>query len=220
MSRVLAIGDLHIPFEHPDYLSFVKSVKRKYKCDTIVSVGDVFDFCAISFHDTDPDGLGASDEASEADKHIKAWIKAFPEMKICYGNHDLRILRSINKVGLPQRFVRTLNEIFGLPDTWEIEFKHIIDDVRYQHGDGFRSPSHLQAMIHNRRSTVIGHNHSTPGIEWRAWNEGRSFGMNVGCGIDRHAYAFRYSNSHTNKQFLSCGVVIDGDKAHLEAMGL
>jgi len=41
MSRVLIIGDTHLPFVHKNYLKFVKSVYRKYKCNKVSQGGGV-----------------------------------------------------------------------------------------------------------------------------------------------------------------------------------
>ena len=57
MARVLVIGDLHLPAEHPDYYAFIKDVKRKYRTDTTVFIGDIVDHHAISFHKKHPEEM-------------------------------------------------------------------------------------------------------------------------------------------------------------------
>jgi hypothetical protein len=68
---------------------------------------------------------------------------------------------------------------------------------------------HIQAAIDNRQSTVIGHIHSVSGVEYIANNKDTIYGMNVGCLIDRHAYAFDYGKDFKLKPILSCGVTTD-----------
>ena len=41
MSRVLVIGDLHLPAEREDYLDFCKDLRKKYKTTETVFIGDV-----------------------------------------------------------------------------------------------------------------------------------------------------------------------------------
>ena len=48
--RILVIGDLHLPAEREDYLQFCRDLKKKYKTNMTVFIGDVIDHHAISFH--------------------------------------------------------------------------------------------------------------------------------------------------------------------------
>ena len=57
--RVLAVGDMHLPFVHPMYLDFCKDLQTLWSCDKVVLIGDVVDAHALSFWDTDPNGLSA-----------------------------------------------------------------------------------------------------------------------------------------------------------------
>ena len=59
---ILIISDTHIPYHHPDLIPFLKAVKKEYKPDKIVHIGDEIDKHAMSFHDSDPDLPSAGDE--------------------------------------------------------------------------------------------------------------------------------------------------------------
>jgi len=50
MSRVLVVPDLHEPCARPGALEFCKDLRKKYKTDTTVFIGDVTDWHSISFH--------------------------------------------------------------------------------------------------------------------------------------------------------------------------
>ena len=52
---ILIISDTHIPYHHKDVIAFLKGIKKKYKPDRIIHIGDEIDSHAISFHDSDPD---------------------------------------------------------------------------------------------------------------------------------------------------------------------
>lgn len=54
MKNVLIIGDTHMPFEHKHYLEFCVETKKKYKCNTILHIGDTVDLHSISYHEHDP----------------------------------------------------------------------------------------------------------------------------------------------------------------------
>src|SRR5690606_27252541 len=75
-SRVLVIGDLHLPFEHKDYLAFCKKVYEDFSCNRVVYIGDIVDTHYSSFHNTDPDGSSAKDELEEAKRSLIPWYEA------------------------------------------------------------------------------------------------------------------------------------------------
>ena len=93
MANVLVIGDLHFPAERQDYLKFCKNMKRKHKTTEVLFIGDILDHHAISFHQKNPDSDGAVMEYEKAMKSLKEWYKAFPNARVCIGNHDERVHR-------------------------------------------------------------------------------------------------------------------------------
>ena len=82
MSKVLVIGHLHLPAERKDYLDFCKSLKKKYKTDTTVFIGDVIDHHSISFHNKHPEEDAALAEYHRVQQAMKAWKKSFGVAKI------------------------------------------------------------------------------------------------------------------------------------------
>ncbi|MGL5768052.1 MAG: metallophosphoesterase [Sarcina sp.] len=87
-TRVLVIGDVHAPFSKSGYREFCIKMYRKHKCNKVVFIGDIIDNHYSSFHDSDPNGMGASEELQKAIKEIALFYKAFPDAKVCIGNHD------------------------------------------------------------------------------------------------------------------------------------
>lgn len=206
----LIIGDTHLPFERKGYLEFLiriyKHLKKRYKV-RVIHIGDLVDNHAISYHEHDPNGLSPNDEMELVDKKLKAWFKAFPEVYLCRGNHDSLVDRKGRTSGLPERCFREFREIWKLPKGWKDDFCWEFDNVLYTHGNSSGRYAHVQHAIDNRQSTVIGHLHSVAGVEWLASEKDCIFGMCVGCGIDRHEYAFRYGKDFRRKPILACGVV-------------
>jgi len=206
--KVLVIADTHIPFEHKGYLSFIKRMAKACKPHTIVHIGDLVDNHAISYHEKDPNGLSPADEMNEADKHLKAWYKAFPHVLLCRGNHDRLVDRKCKTSGLPDRAFKNFRDIWNLPLGWTDGFCFDIKGVLYKHGTGHSGKyGHVQAAIDARQSAVIGHLHSTAGVEYMANEQDIIFGMCVGCGIDRKAYTFEYGRAFRRKPILGCGIV-------------
>lgn len=207
--NVLVISDTQIPFQHKDYLKFLKAVEKKYKCNEVVHIGDEVDFHAISEWDSDPDGLSAGDEFKKALKELKNMYSAFPNVKVCISNHTDRPYRKAYKNGMPRAFLKDYAELLQAPPGWLWDEYWIIDDVQYEHGEGLSGRNGaIKAAEGNMRSTVIGHIHSHAGIQYSANPRFLIFGFNVGCLIDRHSYAFRYGKKFKAKPIIGCGVVI------------
>ena len=221
MSNVLTFSDLHEPFSITGYLKFLKRIYKKHKCNKVVVPGDVIDFHAVSFHQSEPDALGSEQEFEQAIKNLKAVYKAFPEADYIPGNHCKRVHRVAANAGISSIFIKDLHTLLEMPDGWKIHTdKYICDDVLYIHGEGYSGMNgHRNAAIDNRMSTVIGHLHSHAGISNMANDDSLIWGMNIGCGIDAAAYAMRYGKCFRNKPIVSCGVVING-KPYLETMDL
>jgi hypothetical protein len=214
MSRVLVAGDPHNPAGHPGYRPFLKDLRRKYKTDKTVIIGDIADLQAISFHAANPHCPGPTDEYLLTKQCIQQWYKDFPNAIVTVGNHDARVIRLAESVNIPARFIRDYNEVWKTPN-WKWVDDVIIDDVYYFHGTG-RSGMHpaFNAMKDFLMSVVMGHCHSASGVKWRANPHKRTFGMDTGCGIDVDAYQFAYGKHMRSRPILSAGVVIDGMPFH------
>ena len=220
MSRVLVIGDTHFPASHPKYLSFVQGIYKKYRCDTVVHIGDVVDHHNISFHKKHPDSEDATTEYKKAVRDIAKWYKAFPKAKVCIGNHDERVFRLNADVGIPSFYIKGYNEIYGTLG-WKWDYSFIIDGVYYTHGTGSGglTPAFNQSKARGL-SCVMGHHHSVAGVNWIVGPSTRFFGMDVGTGVDRDHIGFGYGVNHLRKPVVSCGVVLDGKNPYLEVMDL
>lgn len=218
--RVLAVGDMHLPFVHPMYLQFCQDLRKLWSCDKVVLIGDVVDAHALSFWDTDPNGLSAEQEAIEVLESLSAWKKAFPDALVCIGNHDERHFRKARKSGIPDRYLRTYNEIYGTP-TWDWAFDHHVDGVLYTHGTGCSGKdAAINLAIQKRCNLVMGHTHTWGGVKYHCNESSRIFGLNTGCGIDVSAYAFAYGAHLPNRPTLGAGIIIDGKEAYFEPMAI
>ena len=212
--NVLVIGDIHEPATHPGYMAFCKDLRKKYKTDTTVLIGDVVDHQAVSFHAANPQCAGPTDEYLLAKQKIKRWYKAFPNAWVTCGNHDARVIRLAESVNIPSRYIRDYNEVWKTK-TWTWVDEVILDDVYYFHGTG-RSGMYpaFNAMKDLLMSVCMGHCHSQSGVKWRANPRQRTFGMDVGCGIDVDAFQFAYGKHMRSRPILSAAVVIDGMPHH------
>lgn len=218
MSKVLVIGDLHAPATHEDYFDFVKSVKRKYRTDQTVFIGDIIDHNAISFHKSHPESPDAIHEYNKAFEVVKKWYKAYPNAYVTLGNHDVRVHRLAADAGVPAMYLKEYKELYRTKN-WEWVQNVELDGVYYYHGTGAASayPAFNAARTRNQ-SVVMGHHHTKAAINWMCGsNSHRFFGMSVGCGVDNKHLAMLYAEHYLIKPVHSCAVVCDGHP-YLEMM--
>ncbi len=97
------------------------------------------------------------------------------------------------------------------PKGWSWHESIEIDGVTYLHGEGYSGPlGALKCAQTHMAPVVIGHLHSYAGVLFNANPRHLFWGMNAGCLIDRHAYAFAYAKNSPAKPILGCGIVRGG----------
>lgn len=213
------IGDVHLPFAHPNYRPFLIDTFKKHKVDQVVCIGDLVDNHAISRFQSEPSARGAYDELAEARRMVAEYVKAFPKVKMCLGNHDAIHARQAATIGLGEEYLKPYHELWGLPKSWEIADEFVIDSVLYKHGIGHAGKdAAINAALQEGMSTVIGHLHSNAGAKYSANKRDLIFGLSVGCGIDVERYAFAYGKHTPKRPILGYGIVFDKGNAIFEPM--
>ena len=207
------IGDTHEPYCIAEYRDFCYEVFDRFGVSEILHIGDECDNAALSYHEQSPSMLNAESEAEKAQKAMEGWYKTFPEVKVCVGNHSALPFRQATTAGIPNRFLKSYEEIWNAPKGWRWEMQWEIDGVLYEHGTGSsgQNGARSRAMA-NRQSTVIGHSHSFGGVSYMASRNYIIFGLNVGCVIDVNHMAFAYGKHFPKKPTIGCGVVLDEGK--------
>lgn len=208
-NNVIAIADTHFPFCKPNYLEFCIEVQREYKCGTVIHIGDEIDNCAISQWEKDPDGFSAGSEADLAQKDMEAWYKAFPEVRVCIGNHTARPFRMARAMGIPKKFVKTYEEAWNAPKGWRWADHWEYNGTLYTHGTGFSGANAaLRIATRHRQNTVIGHIHSEAGVQFNASKIDLIWGMQLGGALDDKTYAAYYAKDQLKKSIVGCGVIL------------
>lgn len=208
--NILVCGDTHLPYSRVGYLEFCQDIQDKYKCDTVIHIGDVIDLSAISFHFKNPEMPNALAEHEAARQAIKHWYKAFPKMKAIIGNHETRLFRVAGSVNIPSQMLKSFNDLFDTPK-WQWAYEYVIDETLFVHGTdngGIYPAYNLTRKI--AMSCVLGHWHSACGIKFLVNPYKRFFSMDVGCGVDDRLLAFQYAQFRKVRSVLSCGVILDG----------
>lgn len=211
--NVLVIGDLHHPFCLKKYLDFCSIQYEKFNCRKVIFIGDIIDNHYASFHETDPDGLSGGDELDLAITHVKPWIDRFPEADVCIGNHDRMVMRRAFAGNIPKRWIREYNDVLNAKG-WNFLSEVVLDNVQYIHGECGTARTKAK---NDKFSTVQGHLHTQAYVESLVGRDTCIFGMQVGCGIDRHSYAMAYAQTGP-KPAIGCGVVLDNGRLPIQIM--
>tara|TARA_R110000803_G_scaffold23716_2_gene57938 strand:- start:2950 stop:3696 length:747 start_codon:yes stop_codon:yes gene_type:complete len=202
-NRIMVVGDLHCPFDHPRALKHALETYAKFNCNCVVFIGDVIDSSANSFHESDPDGMSAGDELQKAKKHIAKWYKAFPKAHVIIGNHDRIVSRKAFSGGIPREWIKHYNEVLGTPE-WIWTERLVIDGIQFVHGEGGTARTKAKNDL---MSTVQGHIHTQMYTEFFVGANYKIYACQVGCLIDREAYALAYAR-HYKKQALGVAVIL------------
>ena len=205
--RILVIGDLHCPFDLQGYFEFCLNTYDRFACNQVIFIGDIVDNHYSSYHESNPNGMGGGYELKQAIKHIEKWAQAFPIADVIIGNHDRLIMRKAFSSSVPREWIKDYNEVLGT--SWNWCERIVYDGVQFVHGEGGTARTKAK---NDMQSTVQGHIHTQAYVDWSVGNRTKIFGMQVGCGIDRHSYAAAYAK-HYKKQAIGCGVVIGGHTA-------
>lgn len=208
--KVLCIGDLHLPAVRKGYLQFCQDMYYQWNCDTVLFIGDVVDWHAISSWAKEPACPGPKDEYELAKQCVVEWSKVFPKAMVCIGNHDERPSRLAKTVSIPDFMLKPYSELWDTPD-WEWDFRFKIDGINYRHGTGIKGGVHPAWNLMNKihQPVVIGHLHARAGVKYSMNSDARLFGMDVGSGIDEKAFQFTYGRDTPDRPAVSAGVVID-----------
>ena len=181
----------------------------------MVFIGDCIDNHASSYHESDPDGLGAGKELDFAIKRLERWYKAFPVADVTIGNHDRLIRRKAFSGGIPKQWIKEYADVLNV-NGWNFTDRVVIDNVQYIHGESGRASKKAKDDM---MSTVQGHRHTEFFTEFIVGANFRIFGCAVGCGIDHTSYAMAYGKNF-KKPAIGCAVVFGGEYAINEPMML
>lgn len=210
------IADTHEPYCKEGYRQFCIDTFNTFSVDEVIHIGDEVDNAALSYHEKQSEMPNADTEMEQAQKQMNKWYKAFPDVKVCVGNHSALPFRQATTAGIPKRMLKSYEEIWNAPDGWQWALNWDIDNVLYTHGIGAGGINGaLKLASKNRQSTVIGHSHSFGGVNYAASYRDLIFGMNVGCGIDHQHMAFNYGKDFAQKPTIGCGIVADDGRTAL-----
>ena len=210
-NSILVISDFHAPYNHPDAVAFLTALKKQYKFDKVVCIGDEVDYHAISFHDSDPDLPSASDELTMAIDELKPLYKLFPQVTVVDSNHGSMVYRKALSNGLPRRLFKTPQEIIEAPKGWkwvqDIKLNTPLGPVYFCHG---KSGAAGRLASQYGMSCVQGHYHEKAQIHYISTPERLMFDLHTGCLADDKSLALGYNKINPKRPIVSTAIIIHG----------
>ena len=209
--RILVISDMHLPYQHKDSIKFLKEIKKEFRPDRIINIGDLLDFHAISMHTHDPDLASAGHELTMARKYVAELESIFPDMVEVESNHSSLVYRRAIKYGMSREFLKDYGEFLGTKK-WKW-----VDDLTITMSNGQRcffthgrSADVLKVSQTMGMSAVQGHYHTKFVISYWANPDNLFFAMNVGCLINQKSLSMNYAKNFRTRFILGCGIILDG----------
>lgn len=211
-NRILVISDLHAPFCHPDSIAFLTKLKKYYKPDTVVNIGDEMDYHAINVsHNIDPDLPSPNDELEIGKNWLHRLHKLFPRMVLLESNHGSMVLRRAMANKMSRKFLKTYNEILEVGNGWCWKDKHTIDYKGRRIIFAHQFCKDISKAVREfSMCAVQGHFHTVSEVKYVGNDFHLNWGMSVGCLVNKESLSMAYMKINVTKPILSVGVISDG----------
>lgn len=202
---------MHCPYQHPDTVKFLAACKAKFKPDTVVCIGDEADFHALSYHESNPDLAAAGDELQKAIEALIPIYKMFPKCTVIESNHGSMVLRKAMTGGIPQKAIKSYNEVLDAPIGWiwvdDIIIQTELGPVYFCHGKS-TTPGKMASQY--GMSVCQGHFHEKAQITYISTPERLMFDMHTGCLANDKSLALQYNKINPKRPIVSLAVIING----------
>jgi len=208
---ILVISDMHCPYNHVDLVPFLKALKKKFKFDRVVCIGDEIDGSSWSYHEANTELPSPGEELKQAIKALQPVYKLFPKVDVLESNHGSLVYRKGITARIPAAAIKSYRDQIEAPRGWNWYESLVINTplspVYFTHGIT-GTPGKLSNMY--SLSSVQGHYHSRSQVTWISTPERLRFDMHVGCLIDDKSLAFKYNKMSPVRPIISVGVIING----------
>ncbi len=210
------ISDTHFPGHVDGALDFVLRTGEKWGVKQWVHIGDMIDHHYISRHPTEPEAMNPIEEWYMAKHELRRWVQAIPDMTILKNSHDRIPERQAMTLGMPELFLRPLNEVYGLPDTWVwADRVQLFNRTLIEHGLGSNGMYGAKNTAKNLGcSWIQGHTHAHGAVFDLPRPTGDCAAMNVGCLMDESKYFAKYGQNFKIPVSLGMGICLADDEMY------
>jgi len=189
--KIVFVSDIHAPFHDEKAVKACLSFIKWWKPDTIIFLGDVVDFYAVSHFDKDPQRkLQLQDEIDSAIGILKKFSQLSPKSNKIFlkGNHEHRLQKFLwskaaELSGLRMMNVPSLLELDRLKIKYEDTGKIIINNTIIKHGNIVRKFASYSAKGEFEScgvSGISGHTHRL-GHYYHTHHGGEYTWLECGC---------------------------------------
>lgn len=214
-NRILAFGDTHSPYHHPDTINFLQAVIGKYEPDRFVHMGDLTDSYCFNRYSMD---VGNMESYTEEFKGVRKFVKQLgnliPDMLLCSSNHDDRLWNRAKVGGIPKEFIVPFLKVVGGDQfNWKLSHEHILrveSDRNYWYFCHTRAGTTINMASSQGMSAVTGHNHNMFNIIRANTLSGVRYGVDTPSLLDNNRHAFAYNNMNIKRPNLGCVMIING----------
>jgi hypothetical protein len=203
---------MHLPYGHPDLWAFLAAIKKKYKPNRVICLGDEVDYHSLSYHESEQDLDSAGPELEKAIRFLKPIYKLFPRVDVLESNHGSLVYRKARTAGIPRRALRSYRETLEAPNGWVWHFDLRIEMSNGQwlychHGKSAR-PGALS--LKEGCSTAQGHFHSRFDCTYRRNASGLFFDLHCGYLAHHDSLAMAYDKNNLDKGIVGAWVILNG----------
>ena len=202
---------MHLPYQHKDAIKFLAEIKKEFKPDRVINIGDLLDFHAISMHTHDPDLASAGHELTMARKYVKELESIYPQVTEVDSNHSSLVYRRAIKYGMSREFLKEYGDFLGTKKwNWVDDLTLTMSNGQrcfFTHG---RSADVLKVSQTMGMSAVQGHYHTKFVVSYWANPDNLFFAMNVGCLINQKSLSMNYAKNFRTRFILGCAIILDG----------
>ena len=203
---------MHMPYCHLDTWRFLSAIKKRYRPDRVICLGDEIDGHALSYHESDPDLDSAGPELEKAIKFLRPLYRMFPVVDVLESNHGSLIYRKAKTAGIPKRSLKSYRDNLEAPHGWRWHF-----EMRLQMSDGNwlylhhgKSSRPGELSRDEGSSAVQGHFHTKFQVTYRRTHSGLYFDMHCGYLADHDGLAMAYDKGNPKKGIVGAAVILNG----------
>jgi predicted phosphodiesterase len=175
VTKVLVIGDLHLPYHNLASLTLALQTGEREKCDGVLINGDLIDFHTLSRFEKDPEKRSFKEERAIAKAFLRRLRELFLKARIVFkeGNHDER-LRKFVMDRAPEIYEESIFGLDALLGLGNLGIEHVNEKREVMLGKlpvlhGHELPHGIAAPVNPARgaylraktSVLVNHHHKT-----------------------------------------------------------